>query len=605
LPTPPATVCPVDGGGNLGLHQPGVVSNSQWPSWGGDLHNTHHAATESMISPENVAQLELKWSFQTLGSVSANPTVEGDNLYFPDWGRKLGDLPHYRGGNLYSLNRWTGVPNWQKSVNSYNNNKFNNISRSSPVIAGDLLIIGDVQNAVPMVADGSLTNTKQRRLRGMGDPCGGYVYAIHKDSGEMVWKRRIGENFFDQVTQSPIVFGNKVLVGVSSQESAYAKEASLPCCSFQGSFVALDLHTGELLWRKYMTAHGSDPADRFSGASVWAGAPTVDVVRNSVYVPTGNNYSVPASYKQCVKDAGTDVQALEQCAALWQDNHFDSIVSLNLDDGSINWVMNSLNYDAWNAACDRDILIPLLPGSDKNCPDPKGPDADFAQPPMLITVMVNGQPEDRLYAGTKGGVFFAINPDDGSVIWQHQVGPGGPIGGMQFGAATDGQRIYIQNTNFLHEPYQLEEGLRKGETIRGGFWAALDPVNGAILWQTPVPTVDLPFDSNCEPELVGIWGTSVCLHPVQGVNKGPAFWAWPIAPLTVANGVVFAGVADLDGTMVAMDASSGEILWQFLAGASIGSAPTVVDGRVYWGVGYKYGIEGNQLFSFGLPGDTR
>jgi polyvinyl alcohol dehydrogenase (cytochrome) len=329
----------------------------------------------------------------------------------------------------------------------------------------------------------------------------------------------------------------------------------------------------------------------------------VDPKRNSVYVPTGNNYEVPDSYKWCVVGANGNEEALQACALVWEDNYFDSIVALDIDTGAVKWAMRSVPYDAWNAACDREVLIPLIPGSDKNCPTPKGPDSDFAQPPMLVSVVVDGVEQDRLYAGTKGGEFFSINPDDGSVIWRKQIGPGGPLGGMEFGAASDGQRIYIQNTNFLHEPHLLTTGFRAGEIIKGGFWAALDPINGDLLWETPVPTVDLPFESACEAELVRRWGPYVCLHPVQGKNKGPGFWSFPVAPLTVANGLVFAGVADLDGTMVAMDASSGAILWEYQSGASIGSAPTIADGKVYWGIGYKYGQEGNKLLTFSLAAE--
>jgi polyvinyl alcohol dehydrogenase (cytochrome) len=58
--------------------------------------------------------------------------------------------------------------------------------------------------------------------------------------------------------------------------------------------------------------------------------------------------------------------------------------------------------------------------------------------------------------------------------------------------------------------------------------------------------------------------------------------------------------------MFALDAATGQVLWQFGAGSSVNAGPAVVDGTVYWGAGYsRSGIEGsgNQLFfAFSLAG---
>src|SRR6185369_266540 len=77
---------------------------------------------------------------------------------------------------------------------------------------------------------------------------------------------------------------------------------------------------------------------------------------------------------------------------------------------------------------------------------------------------------------------------------------------------------------------------------------------------------------------------------------------WDLAPLTVANGIVYASSMAKLATqkqMFALDARTGEILWQYGAGSSVNSGPAVVDGSVYWGTGYsRSGIEGsgNNLF---------
>lgn len=606
------TACPASVGGNPAAHVVGADGGDMaWPGWGRDLANSQHAAGEVLISPANVADLEVKWIARTTGSVSATPTVTDDRLYLTDWGPDDGGDARWPGGSVFALDAADGSKVWSKRIQQLNGDKLNQVSRSSPAIFEDMIIIADVQNAAPITVMPSLIDRARRFLFGFGDICGGYVYGINRHSGELVWSTRIGEGLFDQVSQSPVVYNGKVLVGLSSHESTYTRSAKVPCCSFRGSLVALDAHTGAIEWRHYMV----EDVAGYAGAAVWAGKPTVDPARNLVYVPTGNNYSLPASVLSCVRSAVDDAARLA-CTTSVQ-NDFDAIVALDLDSGARQWAMHSRPYDAWTTACDYEHLFPLLSfsSSRKHCPNPKGPDSDFAQPPVLVSVEVSpGVFEDRLFAGNKSGEFFAINPDDGAVIWRRQVGPGGLIGGMQFGAASDGQRIYIQNTNFDHRPYTLEAGVLAGTTIVSGFWAALNPVNGDILWQTPVPNYDAPVrgdylqltgdgginDDSAQLGLQFGYGSGG-FHPVWGFGLGEGFFNWPMGGLVVANGVVFAGVANLQGTMVAMDAASGVIRWRYDSGQSVVSTPSVVNGRVYWGSGYKTGTQGNRVYSFGLP----
>lgn len=63
-------------------------TGSLWPSAGHDLKNTHHQDNTS-LKPKNVGQLQVKWEFTTGGDVSATPSVDENNIYFPDWGGNL------------------------------------------------------------------------------------------------------------------------------------------------------------------------------------------------------------------------------------------------------------------------------------------------------------------------------------------------------------------------------------------------------------------------------------------------------------------------------------------------------------------------------------
>jgi len=79
---------------------------------------------------------------------------------------------------------------------------------------------------------------------------------------------------------------------------------------------------------------------------------------------------------------------------------------------------------------------------------------------------------------------LALNPHNGSVIWKTLVGPGSSLGGIEWGTAFDGKRIYVPIANLYGIPYALQPS---GTMANGGSWAALDPATGSILWQTAVP----------------------------------------------------------------------------------------------------------------------
>lgn len=66
--------------------------------------------------------------------------------------------------------------------------------------------------------------------------------------------------------------------------------------------------------------------------------------------------------------------------------------------------------------------------------------------------------------------------------------------------------------------------------------------------------------------------------------------------LSTAGGLVFTG--DAQGNFILLDANSGNVLWHFLAGGEIHSAPIAfaVDGKEYVVI-----AAGTALFAFGLP----
>jgi len=189
---------------------------------------------------------------------------------------------------------------------------------------------------------------------------------------------------------------------------------------------------------------------------------------------------------------------------------------------------------------------------------------------------------DVVGVGEKSGVYVVLDAKTGEFIWNTLIGPGGDQGGMEWGTAFDGDRIYVSITNHHHIRYQLtQNGVTSGAYFTGGSWAALDPETGKILWQTA--------------------------DPQSETLAGHAVGVWDLAPVSVANGVLYAAsMAKTGDEYYALDAATGAILWGFPAGSAVNAGPAVVNGSVYWGSGYRRsGAEGsgnNQLFAFSLDG---
>ena len=67
------------------------------------------------------------------------------------------------------------------------------------------------------------------------------------------------------------------------------------------------------------------------------------------------------------------------------------------------------------------------------------------------------------------------------------------------------------------------------------------------------------------------------------------------------HGVVFGCNLSLAGTMYALDAKTGAVLWSFDSGGPCNAGPTIADGMVYWGSGTFISPGGpHKVFAFGL-----
>jgi polyvinyl alcohol dehydrogenase (cytochrome) len=318
--------------------------------------------------------------------------------------------------------------------------------------------------------------------------------------------------------------------------------------------VALDAATGKQIWKAYTIAEAPHPTIRNaigkqlygpSGASVWS-SPTIDAKRGAIYVATGNSFSNPPA------------------------DTSDAVLAFDLATGRMLWHQQATPKDSYITACYGTDLT--------NCPENNGPDYDFGQSPILVTL---GSGQRLLVVGQKSGVVHALDPDqEGKFVWQTRVGKGGALGGPHWGSAADQDHVYVANSDM----WFLSGGGLSLDPKAGGGLFALELATGHITWK--VPPVACGDRERCSPALS--------------------------AAVTAIPGVVFSG--GVSGYLRAYDTDDGRQLWEVdtardystvngvLAhgGAMDGPGPIVVDGMLYVNSGYVQwgGRSGNALLAF-------
>jgi len=478
-----------------------------------------------------------------------------DNTRFqPDPGFRISDIPKLR-------LRWAfGIPNAS-------------ISFAQPAVVNGHVFLGTASSAVySLDAKTGCTDWVFQASAGVrngisiGMPPGlsryaaffgdlsANVYAVDAGTGTLIWKTNVEHFRGARITGSPVLYENRLYVPISIIEEGLAVDPKYECCRARPSVVALDASTGKEIWRHYTIdeeAHrtGKNPIGTQlwgpSGASVWS-APTLDPQQHSLYVGTGNNFSSPAT------------------------NTSDAILALSMDTGKLLWSRQITADDTYNVAC--------VSVDQSNCPKPAGPDWDFGSSPILVKLASGKR---ALLAGQKSGVVTALDPDNrGEILWQTRIGRGGWIGGIEWGPATDGVKLYAA----LSDMWWLAD--RVFDPQRGGGLYALDIATGAKVWTAPPPS--------CE-------GRKNC-SPAQS------------AAVSAVPGVVFSGSED--GHIRAYSSENGEIIWDFnterefttvnnvpAKGGSIdGPGPAIADGMVYVPSGYGTwgGLSGNVLLAFSV-----
>jgi polyvinyl alcohol dehydrogenase (cytochrome) len=292
-----------------------------------------------------------------------------------------------------------------------------------------------------------------------------------------------------------------------------------------------------------------------SGAPIWS-SPSVDLKKGVVYTATGENTSPPAT--------GTS----------------DSLVAIDLATGKQKWVFQALANDVWNMSC------PVGPPPAGTAVKPncffanEGSvmrDHDFGGGPVIW----RGKGRELILGGQKSGDVWAVDSATGKQVWHHQFGKGSPLGGVHWGIATAGVRVFAP----IADP------------------GVPEPLNAAGLYAIDIATGKVAWSWKAQP---GCDNGRKAKVPTCDVRFGIS------APPLVVDGAVIAG--SLDGRLYVFDAASGELLATHDTavpfetvnklpgkGGSIDAAgPFAGDGMLFVGSGYaSFGqAPGNVLVAY-------
>ncbi len=491
----------------------GPSAATDWNGWGNGLENRRFAKNGGLTAAD-LPKLKLKWAFgfADVTSARAQPSLVGNRVFVGS-----------DSGGVYALDPTTGCAYWTFQAEA------------------------TVRTAI-IVAPYHKTNAAPAWAVLFGD-LKANAYALDATSGKELWRRRVDAHPYAAVTGSITYYDRRVFVPVQGlNEEVQGGRPQYECCTFRGSVSALDVSTGDVIWKTYTVAdrqaRGTNAAGKPqwgpAGGGIWSAA-TIDVRRGVLYVGTGNGYADPPQPMT------------------------DAIVALEIKSGKVRWFHQLTPDDSWALGCRA--KNPNNP----NCPGTLGPDYDISASPALVTA--GGR--DLLVFPQKSGMAYALDPDhEGALVWQQRIGVGSGRGG-QWGGAVDERHAYFGSNG-------------SGSKAEGGI-VAVDLSTGERVWQKPA-----------EPPLCGAPSRNC------SASQGAAVTAIAGAVLSGSyDGGLRAYAAD-DGRLVwefNTDREFTTVNGVKAKGGSMDGPGPIVAGRLLFvnsGYGGIVGRPGNVLLVFGI-----
>lgn len=534
----------------------GLVMGGPVPYWGGHPNNDKYYTMETTsISSANIALLEERCRVDTSAGLTPIPgqtaglsgigSISHDGIYYiTTWngyllGIRLADCEVMLNVTVATV---TGVEN--------------DISRTTPIIDGDYVIIGNGQG---ITAPAPYTAA----------PTGAWMVSVNRHTGMVRWQTQVESHPAAVITGSGTLVDGVIYGGISSLEEILA--AFIPgyaCCSFRGSVFALDAATGEFVWANEK-AYTVPDVPGISGNAVWGSGPSVDVVRGLVYFASGNNYNVTQEIVDCLDALPVDATKAATDACLGPENLVNAVFAVSIDTGAVVWANRLTGPDSWTMSC---LIAGLNP---ENCPTKEGPDWDNAQAPIITPITVDGVVRDAVCVGQKSGILWCLDADTGAILDAISIGEGGALGGFMWGMSKDDDRFYVSNYNGNYLNYTLPDG----RVICTGIIAAVSATDMTIDWARGLDNA--VFDGDC-----------------PGFQAGPTMpgaRARFVGSTVVTNDLAWYG-DDID-TIYAMKKETGAIVRRFNVTGTVNAAPSAFGDCVAFLGGYaRFGAGTNQPY---------
>lgn len=468
-----AMACPAD------RKVPDLSSEPTVATFGFDQHNTRELSYEEAgLTSEDMDGLELAWAvaFPQAITMRSQAAIVGDTLFVP-----VGESKN----RLFAID----IADPEKPCLQWAYEGTRTLRSSA----------------------GYGVRTDGRKVVMVGD-LGAYVHMIDAETGEGIWEVNAGLSTGSIVTGTPVLVGDRVISPSSQLEIMQAAQNTYECCKIHGGVVALDEMTGERIWEGRTMEEAKPIRDRGDGQMLWgpAGAPvwnspSIDLERGQIYVGTGEANSETAH------------------------PNTDAIIAFDLETGAINWSFQATADDVYNVGCGPNPRPEML-----NCSkNTVYRDVDFGASTIIKTAP-NGQ--DLVLAGQKSGTVWAMNPDNGEVVWRTDLGTGGAMGGVHWGIAADDTHVYAPISN-AGRPIPDQD---VPEFIKRGIYA-LNLNDGSIDWAFHV-------DSACDDEVQKLVPRCKSNYGLSG------------APTIIGDHVV---TGSLDGRIFVLKKDTGELVWEY------------------------------------------
>lgn len=343
------------------------------------------------------------------------------------------------------------------------------------------------------------------------------VLALDLEDGAPVWATDITATDTTGADIQPVIADGTVVAS-----SVPISIGGIYAPGDRGVISALDAATGDVRWT-FDTVKGDlwGHPEVNSGGGAWY-TPAVDLERRAVYVGVANPAPFPgtAEFPNGTSRPGANL-------------YTNSLVALDLDTGELRWFHQVTPHDIF----DRD------------------------QVHALVATLDDGT--DVVVSAGKSGVVVGLDPDDGSVRWEAEVGrqenndlealdgptvvAPGTYGGVLTPPATADGVVYLATVDAPTE-LKPDETAYFGAPLgtNDGEVSAVDAETGEVLWVT-----DVPGD--------------------------------PLGGTAVVNDLVL--TATLSGTIVALDREGGDIVWSEEAGGGINGWMSIVGDELFVPVG--------------------